>query len=245
MYSVYMHTTPNGKVYIGITKQKPIKRWLHGKGYSEQSYFYNAILKYGWDNIKHEILLTGLTKEEAEKKEIELIARYHSDDRVHGYNISHGGNSTGKMSEETKEKIRKANTGKHHSKETCEKLRMLETQRWKDKAYRENQINKRKGKTAWNRGKTTPLETRGKQRKVKLGRYKGKDHWNSKMIINLDTGEVFESVGLVAEKLNIINGSHIVEVCKGKRNTAYGHKWAYYERGDANVSQSSRQFSRD
>ena len=38
-YSVYMHKTPNGKIYIGITKQKPIKRWLHGKGYQKQDYF--------------------------------------------------------------------------------------------------------------------------------------------------------------------------------------------------------------
>ena len=45
-YSVYMHITPNNKKYIGITKQKLVKRWLHGKGYQKQSYFYNAILKY-------------------------------------------------------------------------------------------------------------------------------------------------------------------------------------------------------
>lgn len=240
MYSVYKHTSPSGKVYIGITKQKPVKRWLHGKGYADQSYFYNAILKYGWDNIKHEVLFTGLTKEEAEKKEIELIELYHSDDRVHGYNIAHGGNVKGRFDAETIEKIRKANTGKHHSKETCEKLRQLEIQRWKNKAYRENQVNKRKGKSAWNKGKETPLETREKQRAVKIGRYKGKDHWNSKMIINLDTGEVYESVGMLAEKLHIINGSHIVEVCKGKRNKAYGHKWAYYKGGDVNVSQSEQ-----
>ena len=112
---------------------------------------------------------------------------------------------------------------------------------WKDKAYRENQINKRKGKVAWNQGKKTPLKTREKQRVAKLGRYKGDEHWNSKRIINLDTGEVFESIGLAAEKLNIVNGSHIISVCKGKRNTAYGYRWAYYEKGVMpNVSQNQR-----
>lgn len=27
MYCVYKHTSPNGKVYIGITKKKPNDRW--------------------------------------------------------------------------------------------------------------------------------------------------------------------------------------------------------------------------
>jgi hypothetical protein len=135
MYSVYKHETPKGKVYIGITKQKPVKRWLHGQGYAKQSYFYNAILKYGWDNIRHEVLLTGLTREEAEQKEIELIAKYKSNNRAYGYNIDYGGR-VNRMSDATREKIRKANTGKHHSAETCEKLRKLESERWKNPAYR-------------------------------------------------------------------------------------------------------------
>lgn len=29
-YSVYKHTFPNGKVYIGMTGQEPEKRWANG-----------------------------------------------------------------------------------------------------------------------------------------------------------------------------------------------------------------------
>lgn len=96
-YTVYRHTAPNGKVYIGITSMEPEKRWNNG-----YAYFMNAIRKYGWDNFKHEILFVGLSKEEAERKEIELIAQCRSDEKAHGYNVEHGGNSSGKMSEETK-----------------------------------------------------------------------------------------------------------------------------------------------
>ena len=56
-YSVYKHTFPNGKVYIGITSQKPEDRWSKGKGYQRQPLIYNAINKYGWDNIVHKIFL--------------------------------------------------------------------------------------------------------------------------------------------------------------------------------------------
>lgn len=34
-YTVYKHTSPSGKVYIGITKKKPEYRWNHGRGYKE------------------------------------------------------------------------------------------------------------------------------------------------------------------------------------------------------------------
>lgn len=62
-YYVYKHTFPNGKVYIGITSQKPENRWNSGKGYLRkingkyaQPLMANAVIKHGWDNIKHEIL---------------------------------------------------------------------------------------------------------------------------------------------------------------------------------------------
>ena len=235
MYSVYKHTTPSGKVYIGITKQKPVKRWLHGQGYAKQNYFFNAILKYGWDNITHEVLFTGLTKEQAEKKEVELISKYKSNQRAFGYNIEKGGNAN-KVSDETKEKLRKANIGKHHNEETRKKLSLLESERWKNDEYRRNQIEKRQGKEPWNKGKITPLEARQKQRDAKLGKYVGAKHWNAKSVINLDTGEVFESIGLASKSLGVKNGSKIVLVCKGKRKTAHGYRWAYYKGGGMNVS---------
>ena len=53
-YTVYKHTFPNNKVYIGITSQSVSRRWRNGEGYrNKQQLIYRAILKYGWDNIKH------------------------------------------------------------------------------------------------------------------------------------------------------------------------------------------------
>lgn len=121
-YSVYRHTVPNGKVYIGITCQNPEKRWKNGKGYHKRILFRNAIDKYGWDNIIHEVLYTNLTKEEAEQKEIELIAEHKSNNREFGYNVSNGGFSNGKHSEETKKKIKEKAKGRIISEETRKKI---------------------------------------------------------------------------------------------------------------------------
>ena len=111
MYTVYQHKNKiNGKVYIGITKQKPEQRWRHGQGYKSSPHFYAAIQKYGWDNFEHNILFQNLTKEEACKKEQELIAKYHSMDREFGYNSTSGGDIF-TMNKETKQKISQSMMG--------------------------------------------------------------------------------------------------------------------------------------
>ena len=93
-YCVYIHKTPNNKYYVGISKN-PILRWgNNGKGYKKNVLFYRAIQKYGWENIEHRILFENLCEVDAQKKEIELIAQYKSNQKEYGYNISIGGDKT-------------------------------------------------------------------------------------------------------------------------------------------------------
>ena len=97
-----MHTSPSGKVYIGITCKTPEARWgVGGNGYAKHPYFWNAIKKYGWDTFKHEILLEGLSKEDACDKEREYIKRYCSNNPDYGYNLTTGGDAGYEMSEQS------------------------------------------------------------------------------------------------------------------------------------------------
>lgn len=106
MYAVYCHTNKiNGKRYVGITKQKPERRWSNGHGYEGNLHFKNAIDKYGWEEFFHEILFTGLNKEEAQQKEIELIAKWDLTNRDKGYNVALGGDLLPSPSDDTKQKI--------------------------------------------------------------------------------------------------------------------------------------------
>lgn len=92
-YCIYKHTSPSGKVYIGITKNVN-KRWgNNGIGYKLQRKFWNAIQKYGWDNFNHEIIEGNLTLEQACSGEEIYIQIY--DSIRNGYNIYPGGNSPG------------------------------------------------------------------------------------------------------------------------------------------------------
>ena len=224
-YTVYMHKNKiNGKVYIGITKQKPKYRWHNGEGYNNQV-FKKAIDKYGWDNFDHIILFEHLSKEQAEQKEIKLIAKYKSNQKDFGYNISKGGKASNGVpcSEKTKLKISKKNKGtkngmygKKHTKESLEKISKASFKKWENVEYRNKVIetlkaNKKdwqKGHIPWNKGKHTTICK------------------NMKKVICIETGEIFNSM-TEAQKIKKVN--NISLCCSGKYKTAGGYHWRYYE----------------
>ena len=171
-WCVYMHTFPNGKKYIGITSTKPHHRWKSGHGYTKecQPVMFYAIQKYGWSNIKHDIIADDLTECEAKTMECELIALYKTNcgkyyNPSYGYNVIDGGEGANGAirSEETKQKLReiaKARLstpennpmyGKHHTEETRNKISEH------NKKYYENpKNNPMYGRTWWD--ENTPQE---------------------------------------------------------------------------------------
>ena len=88
-YYVYVHTCPDGKRYVGQTSNSPEIRWKEGFGYRTQTTFFTAIVKFGWLNIKHEIIKVG-SREEMFELERSLIERYRTTDPKFGYNVSKG-----------------------------------------------------------------------------------------------------------------------------------------------------------
>lgn len=110
-YVVYMHVNKaNGKRYIGISIN-PLQRWANGKGYYRNKHFNDAINKYGWNNFDHLILYTDLSKKEACEIEQYLIAKYKTQNKKYGYNITSGG-ETFRHSEDSKALMSKNRKGK-------------------------------------------------------------------------------------------------------------------------------------
>ena len=108
----YLHIFPNEKIYVGTTQQDKVEyRWgANGGGYKGQSLIWNAIQKYGWENIKHKVIECK-TPEEMWEMEKELIKKYDTTNREKGYNCSTGGEYT--------------MTGFHHTDKT--KIKMSAT----------------------------------------------------------------------------------------------------------------------
>lgn len=208
-YTVYMHKFPNGKKYIGITCQEPYKRWLNGKGYKNNSYMQNAIMKYGWNNVEHIILYTNLSKEEAEQKEIDLIKLFKTNNRKYGYNIENGGNCKGTHSLQTRRKISESNKNKKISRETKEKISIAL------KGIKKNPMSE---------------ETKRKQRLSHIGKHHTMEvkKQRAKSVRCIETGIIYYAT-IEAERKTNISRINISSCCKGKRKTAGKLHWEFID----------------
>lgn len=114
----------NGKRYIGITSGDPLVRWANGKGYYRNKHFSDAIEKYGWGNFDHLILYSDLTKDEACETEQFLIAKYQTQNKLYGYNLTSGGEHF-KHGDESKQLMSKKRKGIRVGPFTAEHRRKL------------------------------------------------------------------------------------------------------------------------
>lgn len=244
-HKVYAHINKiNGKMYIGITKAKTSQRWRNGKGYRHNKYFNNSIKKYGWDNFDHEIIASNLTKEEAENFEIALIREFDTTNNLKGYNISLGG---GLVSEETREKLSKSVKESHADvsgennpmygrygadNPNSKKVICITTMKVYDSvtlAQEDTNIQATNisacciGKQfyAGKNNQGDKLVWQYYDDYLKNGLKEKPIRKFSKKVMNIDTGETYNSIKEVKEK----TGINISPVLCGRQKTAGGYHW--------------------
>ena len=147
-------------------------------------------------------MLDGLTKEEAEAQEVQLIAKYRSAEPEWGYNTSLGGKGTGRHSEETRRKLGNVRRGAHHTEEAKRKLSEAHT------------------------GKTLSEEHIAKLKEAQFG---AKHHRARAVYQYTLDGEFvarFDCISDAARKVDAPN-QNIVKCCQGKRAHAKGYRWEY------------------
>lgn len=241
-YTVYKHTAPSGKVYIGLTCCNPKERWDSGHGYKRNFHFWNAIQKYGWQNIQHEIVATNLTQKQACDLEKDLIQKYDSTNPNKGYNVLAGGTYgfTFHHTDESKNKISQASKklweseehrkymsercsgennpfyGKHHTNETREKIK----KHAKEHPLTDDEIQKRVERLRQanlgikRRKESVEKSARAKWKKVKQLSKDG------------ELIKVWDSAKEACETLHI-QKSTVCQCCKGVKKTAGGYRWEY------------------
>lgn len=229
---VYMHTNIiNDKKYIGITHQKPERRWRNGNGY-HNGCFEKAILKYGWDNFIHTILEKNLTFDEAKIKE-QFYIKFYNTKPPNGYNLTDGGEGTlnWKPSEEFKKqisKIQKAIWTDEYKKQTSKKRKspdsVYQSSEFKQKISSiVSGVNNPNYGNKWTDEQTENLRQKQKRNPI----YKNENNPNAKRIMCIETSEIFNCIKYAKEKYNIKSDGSLTVALKNQNRTAAGLHWKY------------------
>lgn len=231
-YIVYKHTTPSGKVYIGITSQSANERWRNGRGYKQNQPFWKAIQKYGWQNIKHEIVAENLDKYHAQEIEKDLILLHNSRDKRYGYNVCFGGEDGWvgvKHTQEAREKMSKAKKGKPSSRKGCHlsdetKLKLSVSHKGK---YRGGRIMPHwdydeNGKRVFSEEHRRKISEKLKGKpKTQTAIEHNRAAQKCKRVTCVDSGITYPSLGEASRALGI-DKTQISRVCNGRIKTTSG-----------------------
>lgn len=212
-YLVYCHINKqNNKKYIGITSQKPEKRWgKNGSNYLSKNcageyihkVFAQALLNFpDWQkNWEHIILEEKLSKEEAIEKEKYYISKFHTfikDPQCQGYNMTLGGDGniwmfgSEKQKEEARKKISKKAKLRFANKQNHPRYGVHLSEETKQKISLKN-----KGKPAYFKGKHLSEETKQKISESHTGKILSKEH---KKNISIGVKKFFDEHPEVKEK---------------------------------------------
>ena len=194
----------NNKIYIGKTDFSVEKRWKEHcrdclKVRDEQRPLYNAIQKYGIDNFFIEIVeeCNSSVASDREKYWIEYYGSFKN-----GYNATKGGDGRSYVDVDIIFSL------------------------W-NKGYNLTQIHNITNYDTHTI--SVHLSNFGISSEEKYQRgYAIKAKPIAR--IDKDTNQIIDTFSSIEEakrKLNIKDNTHISEVCKGKRKTAYGYKWMY------------------
>lgn len=200
----------NGKIYVGRTSTS-FKQRTQEHLRRSTTYFGKALKKYGIDNFDYQIIDTADTQEELNEKEIYWISKLNSL-IPNGYNLCKGGRTS---------------FGYHHTEETKKKISVTKLINGNMKGEKNHYYNKKhsdeirqKMKEAWvNEERHAKLREQNKN----LDRT-----YQQKKVINVDTGEVFDSIKEAAMKYHL-KETHISRVCRGKRKRTGGFRWKYFD----------------
>lgn len=244
LWSVYKHTSPAGKVYIGVTKD-PKHRWRgSGNGYKGDTGIWDAINEYGWDNFSHEIIASNLTQQEAWDMEVRLIAEYNAIDPAYGYNLTTGGRH-GKLSSESCKRLSISQMG--HPVSDKVKNMLYERNRTPIICLDTKEIfnSGREAADKLNLDRTTILKVAngklgscGGHHFAKLSDYENgqvKQFTPSPAVYNgvrcVTTGEEFDNVSDASRKTGLSRRA-ISYACNGVHETCGGMQWEFIEKED-------------
>ncbi len=232
-YSVYLiKNTKNEKVYVGITSKgvaRRMSRHLRQAKSGSECLIHRAMRKHGASSFSIETVDTGLSADDAAKKEIALIADFNAD-AAGGYNILAGG-QTGVSSRPQLTRKRKSDAAKSA---------WLKSEAWKKAIHSPSRLLAigRASKANFERPEYRKKFEARHQDMVRLSKAK---HVRAKalstrkgngfcVVLRCSNGMTFESAADAARWAGAERGvpchlTNILACAKGRKASAYGHTW--------------------
>jgi group I intron endonuclease len=214
---VYKAVDPHGKHYIGFTTKPLEKRKAkhqHESTYGCHYLFHRALIEFGFDQFKWEVIATTNNFNTARELEKRYIKEYNSF-MPNGYNQTLGGGGS---------------SGRPNSPETRAKISIRMKAMWSTPEGR------LKNSLAQLNRKPMTDEARENYRLGQLKRDPSTRPTSEKLrenqkrcIIKCSNGVIYPSISEAARQLNVWN-SHIILVLKGKRKHTGGYTFEIIER---------------
>jgi hypothetical protein len=208
MFLTYAHYTPQGRLfYIGKGSNEKRAHYFS----SRNNYWHKIVAKYGKPNVQ--ILANWNTEQEAFEHEKVLISCF----RGMGYelaNLTDGGDGTSgyKQTEEHKEKLKKARTGKPiHTEEFKEKIRRTHTG------------------SKYNLGRPTSAKQKAIASALSKGNKHAAGNTNNRkwkwVGTHIETGTVIEFIGSLELNKAGFQHANVIKCINGQRKSHKGHTW--------------------
>lgn len=124
-YKIYKYTFPDGKIYIGVTKNTV--QYRKDCGYQHNKQLQQAIRNVGMSAIKVDILSEVEDRSAAYEEEKRMIALHNATDPDIGFNVSRGGINTFeglRHTEEHRKKMSNLLKGRRFSEASLTKMRL-------------------------------------------------------------------------------------------------------------------------
>lgn len=216
---IYYRLDTNEPFYIGKGRKSRWKRLNR-----ENTHFNNIVNKY---DVAVEIIKYNLTEEEAFYWEEEIIRilvfeygysieiinnRSIDESQYHLVNATWGGDGTKGMNP--------------YRNKTLDELNYIKCKMSKSRSGEKNHMYGKGYKVSGCKnpfyGKHHSDKTKNKISEINKGK-------GSIKVINIDTGEIFNSLKDATKKYNISSPTVISDCCKGKYKSVYGYKWMFLE----------------
>lgn len=205
MYTLYCLTFPNNKKYIGITlkfnRRMSQHKYVADKG--KKFKLHNAIKKYGWENVKKEIIIFNLSKIDSMTLEKQLIADMNL--IKNGYNTTPGGEI---ISENNRLRMIERMSNIEYRKKCVNSLKSNEIKRIeKLRSYEIRTLNSNSQKQRYLAGKCSLPD-------------------NSKPILCIENNKIYKSSADAAKDMKL-NARNIRRVANGERAHHKGYTFKF------------------